>query len=412
MRSQPACRPLATPLHAAALDPHAWPRGASTRGLYMRLLRAVVRRVALGEADELRALEPDLADAAITDRLWAEQMYWSHRSALLIAHQLLEPVTAGEMGLPESFAERLRQLLAAGRRRTAQLVTESAAVMAALGTSATTLKGAWLISTDIYPAQSRLFGDLDCAVDQATGRAVVVAALRGIGYEYRDLSKPDHLAFQRVVPGMRLYDGLPALREPLPNFGPHFGRIQRTFFVEVHYDLDISGALREPFYFGPEDATDVARHLVLTCHHLCKHEFAHTIGVVDIALMLRSSALDWRRLADLCVRFGAADICAAGFGIAEHCFGPGLVPLDARAFRTRRAFARGATLGWAPALDPRPTRRGRWLSVATNGSRRAAYRSAIKALSPHIPRNFPLRWAYRQLTTGVTRLRNARYTDV
>ncbi len=403
--------PIVTPLDPSAKGARVWPQNLEAAAVYVRLLRAVVRRVALGDGSELRALAPDLADTALTDRLWDEQLYWSHRSPLLIAHQLLEALDAKELGLPLPFSSRLRLLAAAGRRRNAQLARECTSVVRALGTSATRLKGAWLVAGDIYPAQSRLFGDLDFAVTPDVSRHAVVAALQAVGYGYRDMSKPDHLAFERAVPEMRLYDGLPALREPLPNFGPHFERMQRTFFVEVHYDLDASGALRCPLFFGGEDGSHAARHLLLLCHHVCKHEFAHAIGVVDIALMSRSPQVDWRQLADLCGRFGAADICAAAFGIVEHCFGSDILPGDARAFRARRAFARGTGLGWAPALDARPTRRGRWLSVRLNRSPRAAYRSALKALSPHIPRNFPLRWAHRQLVTNRTRRRNARYTD-
>jgi hypothetical protein len=411
MTPQRSDRPIATPLDAAALVAGAWPQGSDARELYMRLLRAVVRRAVFGNVVELRALEPEFVDTTVTDRLWAEQLYWSHRSPLLIAHQLVEAHAAGEMGLPESFSDRLNALAAAGQRQTSQLMRECASVMDALGPPATALKGAWLVSGDIYPGKSRLFGDLDFALEQGTEPSAAVAALRDLGYEYRDMSKPDHLTFQRAVPEMCLYDGLPALREPLPNFGPHFKQMQRTFFVEVHYDLDAPGALRKPFFFAPEDESDAARHLLLLCHHLCKHEFAHTIGVVDVALMLGLPLMDWRSLGDLCGRFGAVDICAAAFGIVEHCFGPGLVPAEAQAFRSRRAFARGAALGWAPALDPRPTRQSRWLSVTINRSPRAAYRSAVKALSPHIPRNFPLRWAHRRLRTTMTRRRSARYSD-
>lgn len=407
----PSHSPIATPLDPSAKAARAWPRSSEAAVVYMRLLRAAVRRVLLGNGSELRALAPDLAGAARTDRLWAEQLYWSHRSPLLIAHQLLDALDAGELCLPLPFSSRLRSLAAAGRRRNAQLTRECTSVMRVLGTPATALKGAWLVAGDIYPEQSRLFGDLDFAVTPDMSRHAVVAALREAGHEYRDMSKRDHLAFQRVVPEMRLYDGLPALREPIANFGPHFARMQRTFFVEVHYDLDASGALRYPFFFGGEDGSDAARHLLLLCHHLCKHEFAHTIGVVDIALLSRSPMVDWRRLGDLCGRFGATDICAAAFGIVEHCFGSDILPGGARAFRARMGFARGAGLGWAPALDARPTRRGRWLSVRLNRSPRAAYRSALKALSPHIPRDFPLRRAHRQLVTNRTRRRNARYTD-
>lgn len=385
--------------------------GSESRDLYCRLLRAAVRSVALGDRAALVALAPRFRDVSATGRLWDEELYWSHRSPLLIAESLTAGEDVGALRLPVAFSERLRALGEAGRRRNARFVDESESVLSSLGSVAMPLKGTWLLERNVYPRAGRLFGDLDFAVEPETRRSDVVAALTDCGYEYRDMSTRRHLAFQRVVPGLTLYDGLPALREPLPNFGPHFERIQRTFFVEVHHEIDTSRSLRRPFVFRRDDRSDGAKQLLLLCHHLCKHEFAHAIGVVDIALMARSGLVDWARLASLCDEFGLVDICAAALGIAATCFGPDIAPAEADPIRRRRAFQLGAALGLEPILGPRATRQGRWLSVRLRKSIRATYRSSLQAVSPYMPRNFPLRWAYRQVRTAAVRRRSATYNE-
>ena len=204
---------------------------------------------------------------------------------------------------------------------------------------------------------------------------------------------------------MRLYDGLPALREPIAGFADHYARIQRTFFAEAHYDIDTRRSLRRPFFVRADDRTDAARHLLLLSHHACKHEFGHAIGIVDIALLAASDRVDWGRLAALCQHFRATDICAAALGVVAECFGADLLPQGAAPFRSRRAFERGGSLGWAPALDARPSGAGRWLSVRLSRSLRATYGSALKALSPLVPTRFPLRVAHRRGAAAVARWR-------
>ena len=379
---------------------------APAQGLYHDMLRAAVHAVALDDRSHLARVSPRLADPSLACRLWDDELYWSHRSPLLIAHTFAEAEAAGALCLPNALLQRLRALGEAGRRRNAQFIAEAASVMSALGPGAIPLKGVWLLKHDVYPRGSRLFGDLDFAVETTTARADVVAALADIGHAYREYSTRDHLAFERVVRGLTLYDGLPALREPIPNFGPHYARIQQTFFVEVHYDIDTSRSFRRPFVFSAADRDDGAKHLVLLCHHLCKHEFAHTIGVVDIALMARSPLVDWSHLADLCRELGAAGVCAAAFGIVERCFGDDILPSEAAPFRRLRAFHGGRSLGLGPVLGPRPTPRGRWLSSRVSGSMRAAYRSSLKAMSPHIPHTFLLRRVHRRVRTALARRRS------
>ena len=384
---------------------------AAPNTLYCRLLRAVVRRASLGDGEELAGLCGALSDVEGARDLWAAEVYWSHRSPLLIADQLTDAAAGDAVSFAQPLLQDCRALAAAGRRRNALLMDECESVLAALGSSAMPLKGAWLLRHDIYPSIARLFGDLDFAADPDMRPRDVVSAFGSLGYEYRPDSKPHHLAFQRVIPDMRLYDGLPALREPIPDFSEHYARIQRTFFAEVHYNIDARRSLRRPFYFRPADADDGARHLLLLAHHLCKHEFAHAIGVVDIALMVASRLVDWERLRHLCQRFGAEDICAASFGIVDECFGADLLPDAAASYRTRRAFRAGAALGWAPALDARPRAAGRWLSVRLSRSLRATYASGMKALGPLIPRRFPLRTAHRRVSRAMARRRASGLTD-
>lgn len=379
---------------------------APAQGLYHEMLRAAVHAVALDDRSHLARVSPRLADPSLASRLWDDELYWSHRSPLLIAHAFAEAEAAGALCLPNALSKRLRALAEAGRRRNAQFIAEGVSVISALGPGAIPLKGMWLLEHDVYPRASRLFGDLDFAVETTAKRGDVVAALTDIGYAYREHSTRDHVAFERVAPGLKLYDGLPALREPIPNFGPHYARIQQTFFVEVHYDIDTSRSFRRPFVFSGADRDDGAKHLVLLCHHLCKHEFAHTIGVVDIALMARSPLVDWSHLADLCHELGAEDTCAAAFGIVAHCFGRDILPHGAAPFQRLRAFRGGLSLGLYPVLMPRPTARGRWLSIRVRRSVRAAYRSGMKAMSPHIPRNFPLRRLHRHVAATLARRRS------
>jgi hypothetical protein len=393
------------------VDSHAAGATGPAGELYRSLLRAVVRRTALGDNDGLPRLAGALSGVAPTERLWAEDMYWSHRSPLLVADQVVAAADADLKSIAPSFVEKCRSLAAAGSRRNALLMEECASVLTALGPCATPLKGAWLLRHDIYPSKARMFGDLDFAIDPGMRPREVVAAFRSLGYEYRSNSTPDHMAFQRVLPDMRLYDGLPALREPTADFEEHYARIQRTFFAEAHYDIDARRSLRRRFFFGPEDRTDAARHLLLLAHHVCKHEFAHAIGMIDIALLAASPTVDWGRLSDLCRRFGALDICAAGLGIVAECFGPDMLPAGAAPFLSRRAARAGATLGWGPALDARASARGRWLSVRLSRSLRATYGSGMKALAPHIPKRFPLRAAHRRVIEARSRRRAAGLPD-
>ena len=62
----PSHSPIATPLDPSAKAARAWPRSSEAAVVYMRLLRAAVRRVLLGNGSELRALAPDELRARVT----------------------------------------------------------------------------------------------------------------------------------------------------------------------------------------------------------------------------------------------------------------------------------------------------------------------------------------------------------
>ena len=390
----------------------------SIQDLYFRLLVGAVRLVAAGDAAALMRLAPDLSDVDALDDLWVRELFLCHRSPLLIAHALIQSEEAGVLDLPEPFSERLHAIYAAGQRRNTVLMQECSAVMDALDVPVTTLKGAWLVSHGVYPNASRFFGDLDFAVEPTVDRARIIRSLGELGYIFQDLSAQDHLGFHREEPGLRLYDGLPA-RENLPKrMNPVNARLetlrqaffmQKTFFVEVQSNLDRVRALRSPLYFRAEDHNNAARHLLLLCHHLCVSDFNHSYGVVDVALMLRSPLVDWEQFAGLVEEFGAQEICAATFGIVERCFGEDMLPDEATRLRAYPAFYRGKQLGRDTVLSPAATVQGRWLSIRICRSLPSCHRAAIMALSPIVPRNFPLRWLHRKINQRIKRRRTGRF---
>jgi hypothetical protein len=281
--------------HLLQSTPSRRPRSADAdlARLYARLLRATMRATVIGDEEGLVALFQPLSDAHLLEQLWTQELFWNHRSPLLIAREMSRANDAGLLHLPQASVHRLDEIAEAGRRRNALMMNECASVLSALDCPATPLKGAWLVANSVYPDAARMFGDLDFAVDPATTPARIIRDLEGRGYTFRDVGTPVHLAFLREGPGMQLYDGLPALREPTPNFDAHLAMIQKTFFVEVHHDLDPVGSLRRPFYLHAGEGGDGARHLLLLCYHLCKHDFAHPYGVVDIALLARPLILNW-----------------------------------------------------------------------------------------------------------------------
>ncbi|MBT3271124.1 hypothetical protein HN371_28550, partial [Candidatus Poribacteria bacterium] len=94
--------------------------------LYAHLLRAAVRSAALGDDRALLALSPRLSDAASLERLWVEELFWNHRSPLLIAYEMSRANAGGFLRLPEVFLRRLDLIAEAGKRRNALMMGECA----------------------------------------------------------------------------------------------------------------------------------------------------------------------------------------------------------------------------------------------------------------------------------------------
>ncbi|MDA1190953.1 MAG: nucleotidyltransferase family protein [Candidatus Poribacteria bacterium] len=379
--------------------------------LYTRLLKASVRFAAMGETDGFAPLSDDLRDSTALADLWRDELHWSHRSPLLIAHALLDAERRGELPLHDDFADKLLDLQRAGQRRNDLLRQEYDAITAALDLPVIPLKGLWMVAEGVYPAAARLFGDLDIALPRDTDRRALIRKLEARGYVFDPVSGDNHLAFKRTAPGMGLYAGLPILREPMPNMDDHIRRVNETFFLDAHFNLDVPGALNRPFLFGERDRHAGERHLLLLCYHLWRHDYAHAYGVVDIALLMRSPLIDTARFVALTDEFNAQSLCAGAFGIAARCFREDLLPTRWKSLQSDPAFGFGWEFGERAVLDAYPSWESRRLAAKIDGSFAAHYRLGVEFIREAVPYDFPLRTLVRDAIRARSIRRNERLRD-